>query len=288
MVRLGLHGSSESRGAPATWLLALVAIVAAAGAGVAVDAVREPDQPLLFTSFLSCSAVGALLGWWLAAASDPSPVHRVASAIASLIAWRVAYFPLLVIGGWLGSVGEWLGAMAGVGSFVYPTFLGVLVAAHLAASWVAAAALASPEHAVSRPRAPLSHRLQHPPRVLLLGAGALALPVAALVSFSKPADWVWFGDGPWRERREIPPISAPAQNPYAKILREYDLALAPRVLAHNAMATYPLVPEGPWGSAMKPIATSRDRVDEHYLAYLAAHPRLHDAGAPGSPSVGSP
>ena len=57
-----------------------------------------------------------------------------------------------------------------------------------------------------------------------------------------------------------------------------------RVLALNAYVTYPLVPEGPWGSAKKgtlealalenPVATSQQRIDEHYLAYLAAHRRL--------------
>jgi hypothetical protein len=68
------------------------------------------------------------------------------------------------------------------------------------------------------------------------------------------------------------------------ILREQELSLPSCALAWNALVTYPLVPESPWGAAMKgtlealalanPVATSRDRVDEHYLAYLAAHRRL--------------
>jgi hypothetical protein len=32
----------------------------------------------------------------------------------------------------------------------------------------------------------------------------------------------------------------------------------------------------------KPIATSQDRIDEHYLAYLAAHARLHPERAEAS------
>jgi hypothetical protein len=120
--------------------------------------------------------------------------------------------------------------------------------------------------------------------------GAAALPVAGMVSFSKPSDRVWFGDRPWSEPRAIPAIHDPEQNPYALILREHELSLPSKVLAVNALVTYPLVPEGPWGSAMKgtlealalahPVATSQDRIDEHYLAYLAAHARLRDPAAP--------
>jgi hypothetical protein len=183
----------------------------------------------------------------------------------------------MVICGWQASLGEWVLHAASGRSLIYPTFLLLIFAVNLAIGWVAAAAVTVPDGDVFRP-----------PRKLLWAAAALALPVAGMVSFSKPSDLVLFGDGPWREPRPIPEIHDPETNPYAKIMREHDLALPAWVLAMNAAVTYPLVPEGPWGSAMKgtleklalekPIATSRDRLDEHYLAYLAAHRRLREDG----------
>jgi hypothetical protein len=61
------------------------------------------------------------------------------------------------------------------------------------------------------------------------------------------------------------------------------------VLAVNARLTYPLVPHSPWGRAMKgtleaealknPTATTRDRIDEHYQAWIASHARIHNPQA---------
>ena len=241
---------------------------------------------MLFWSFVSFGLGGAALGVALRARHDPNAGRRLLAAAAALVAWRVSHFPLMVICGWQASVVEWpVHALFGR-SPIYPTFLLLIFALHLVIGSIAAAAMLVPEGAAAPGRFQrLRDLLYRPPRPLVWGAAVLALPVAGMVSFSKPSDLVLVGDGPWREPRPIPPIHAPETNPYAKIMREHELALPAWVLAFNAAITYPLVPEGPWGSAMKgtlealalakPIATSRDRVDEHYLAYLAAHRRLH-------------
>jgi hypothetical protein len=260
-----------------TALLLTISAVAALAAGFWLDAQRALTQPMLFWSFFGFGAAGAVLGVWSRARLDPSWLRRGLAAAAALVAWRVSYFPLMVICGWQASVGEWVLHAAAGRSAIYPTFLLLIFAVNLAIGAIAAAAVTVPEGDAFRP-----------PRLVLIAAAALALPVAGMVSFSKPSDVVWFGDGPWREPREVPEIHDPEINPYAKIMHEHDLPLPAWVLALNAAVTYPLVPEGPWGSAMKgtleklalekPIATSRDRVDEHYLAYLAAHRRLHGGG----------
>lgn len=244
---------------------------------------------MLFWPFLLLGLAGAALGVALRLPHDGSLGRRLLAAAAALFAWRLSYFPLMVICGWQASVVEWVFHTLFGRSLIYPTFLLLIFAVNVMIAAVAAAAVLRPEGDAARGALqPLRNIVHRPPRPLLWGVALLGLPVAALVSFSRPSDLVLFGDGPWREPRAIPPIHEPETNPYARIMQEHDLALPSWVLALNAAITYPLVPEGPWGSAMKgtlealalakPIATSRDRVDEHYLAYLAAHRRLHDQG----------
>jgi hypothetical protein len=269
--------------------LALAVVVVAAAAlivGWRIDTLPAPSQPTLFWCFLGFGLAGCALGWCVRARLDPLALRQTLAAIAALVAWRLAYFPLMVICGWLASIGEWLAYAATGRSVVYPTFVLLIFALNFAIAWIAAAAVGVPRPAPPsfRPRR-LASLLREPPRLVLFGVGVAALPVAAMVSFSTPSDRVWFGDRPWPEARLLPAIHDPERNPYTIILREHELGLASKVLAFNALVTYPLVPEGPWGSAMKgtlealalakPVATSRDRIDEHYLAYLAAHARLH-------------
>jgi len=272
--------------------LVMVVALAALAAGFWLDSRVALTQPMLFWSFLPFGLAGAALGVTLRARLDRSPGRRALAAAAGLVAWRVSYFPLMVICGWQASVVEWVVHTLSGRSVIYPTFLLLIFAVNLAIGAIAAAAVTAPAGLVPSGRFQrVRHLLHRPPRPLLWAVAALALPVAGMVSFSRASDFVLFGDAPWREPRPIPEIHDPETNPYAKIMREHDLAPAPWVLAMNAAVTYPLVPEGPWGSAMKgtlealalerPLATSRDRLDEHYLAYLAAHRRLHDASDGG-------
>lgn len=270
---------------------AVIAIaLAALCTGFWLDGQRALTQPMLFWTFLVFGLAGSGLGWAFAVRNDRSLSRRLAAAGAALLAWRVAYFPLMVIAGWMASLGEWALVALGGPSVVYPSFVLGIFAMHLAIGAIAGAALAVPEGEAPRGAfQPLRALLHRPPRAPLLALGALALPVAAMVSFSKPSDLVLFGDRPWTTPRPIPPIHAPERNAYAVILREHEMGLPAKVLAFNALVTYPLVPESPWGAAMKgtlehlalenPIATSQERVDEHYLAYLAAHRRLHPRSA---------
>jgi hypothetical protein len=267
-----------------------IAIAVSAGgaliAGWRVDARESLTQSVLFWHFLTLGLLGGALGWALQARHERSALRKLVGALAALAVWRVAYFPLMVICGWLASVGEWLAFHALGRSVIYPTFLSLILAMNLVIAWIATAAFTNAQPDPGR--GALARLLRQPPQKPLWGVGALALPVAAMVTFSKPSDLVPFGDRPWKEVRPIPEIHDPKRNPYEIILREREMELPAQVLAFNAYVTYPLVPEGPWGSAMKgtlealalenPVATSQERIDEHYLAYLAAHARLHPRG----------
>ncbi|MCA8916117.1 MAG: hypothetical protein KDB90_11955 [Planctomycetes bacterium] len=263
--------------------------VAAIVRGFWLDAQPAITQPQLFWSFLLLGLGGSLLGWRLGMRHDSHLGRNVLALFGALLSWRLSYFPLMVVSGWKASLGEFALYSIGVTTMVYPTFLLVMFAQNLAIGAVAAAAVAVPQG-----EAPAEGRLLKirkllfaPPRRLLWIVGCLALPVAFLTSFSWSSDYVLFGDAPWSEPRALPEVAEPKHNPYADVLGTYwdRLSLGSKVLALNARLTYPLVPESPWGKAMKgtleaetranPLASSRERVDEHYLAYLAAHSAMH-------------
>lgn len=268
---------------------ALIALTCVAW-GFKLDAQVTITQPDLFWSLLVSGLSGSLLGWRVAMRNDSNPLRNLIGLVGSLVAWRVSYFPFMVLAGWKASLVEFTVWNTAGTNVVYPAFLFFMFIQHAGVGFIGAAAVASPQNAPpDKGRLLWVRRLFHkPPRKLLWALAVVALPVAAMVSFSTADDFVLFNDGPNSELA-TPPISQPESNPYDQIIAEHDMSLPAWVLAKNAAMTYPLVPESPWGSAIKgtlekltlarPVATTRDRVDEHYQAYMAAHPRLHDKDA---------
>jgi hypothetical protein len=265
---------------------AAAAALAAVITGFWLDAQAELQQPMLFWPFVIFGLAGTTLGLGFGMRNDPHVGRNLLASFGALLAWRFSYFPFMVVAGWKGTLGEAVfHELAGI-SVVYPFFIFFLFAQNLAIGAVAAAAIANPQGEALPGRFINLRKLLHkPPRMLLWAVAVVALPIAGLVSFSTADDLVLFNDGPWHEEIEAPPIQEPQVNPYAVIMEEHDLPPGPWMLAINARLTYPLVPASPWGSAMKgtlealtlanPQATTRDRIDEHYLAYMAAHRRLH-------------
>lgn len=266
--------------------LAAATVLAAVVTGFWLDSQAEIRQPMLFWPLLFFGLAGAAFGLAFGTRNDRNLLRGFIAALGVLIAWRCSYFPFMVVAGWKGSLGE--AAVHGLTgtSVVYPFFLFFLFAQNLGVAIIASAAVASPQGEPSQGRFQFLRNIVHrPPRKLLWLIAVFALPVAGMVSFSTRQDFVLFNDVPWKEHVEPPPIQEPQVNPYSVIIKEHELSIPAWVLAVNALITYPLVPESPWGAAMKgtlevmalenPQATSRDRIDEHYLAYMAAHRRLH-------------
>lgn len=280
----------QVKGNPAKWPLIVAGVFAliAVVRGFLLDARPEVTQPELFWSFLTLGLAGALLGAGLGLRHERKNWRLVLGTVGALIAWRVSYFPLMVVSGWKASIVEWLTFNTIGVTFIYPTFLLLLFAQNFVIGAIAGAAVAVP------PEAPefqgrlgrLRKLIYAPPRKALWALATVALPIAFLTSFSDAEDYVLFADSPWRESRELPPIGAIERNAYVEILNEHAGEMGPGslVLAGNAAVTYPLVPESPWGAAMKgtleqesranPMASSTDRLNEHYLAYMAAHQRI--------------
>ncbi|MCC7509661.1 MAG: hypothetical protein IT464_09825 [Planctomycetes bacterium] len=279
---------------PIEYILAAGGVLAALAVvrGFWLDSRKAITQPQLFWSFLFFSLGGSLLGWRLAMRNDPDVLRNVIGLVGSLVAWRFSYFPFMVVAGWKASLFEWGTHRVIRRSIIYPVFLFFIMAQHAGVGFIGAAAIAIAQTPVPDWGLPawIQQLIHQPPRELLWALGAVALPVAGLVSFSTKRDLRVFNDAPARDLPKVP-IGEPKINPYAKIMREHKLSLPSWVLAVNARVTYPLVPHSPWGRAMKgtleetalanPRATTRDRVDEHYQSWIASHARIHepDAGA---------
>lgn len=275
----------------AVWLgVAVVIALAAAGYGFYVDSRPVLTQPDLFWPFVILSLAGTLVGGRIALRNDRNPLRNVIGMIGSLVAWRVSYFPFMVVAGWKGSLGEAVCWELFGTSVVYPFFLFFTFAQHAGTGFIGAAAVAKAQ-SIAPTQGPVLffRKLFHqPPRKLLWALACVALPVAGMVSFSTTDDFVLFNDGPAPEMAKVQ-IAEPEVNPYAVIMNEHDLSVPAWVLAVNARLTYPLVPHSPWGRAMKgtleaealknPTATTRDRIDEHYQAWIASHARIHNPQA---------
>jgi hypothetical protein len=271
-------------------LAAAIIAVAAVIWGFRVDARESITQPQLFWPFLTFGLLGSLLGWRVAMRNDPNVLRNIIGLVGSLVAWRVSYFPFMVVAGWKASLGEWVTWTFAETSIIYPTFLFFMFAQHAGVGFIGAAAVGSPQ-SPAPDKGPLLffRRLFHkPPRKALWALACVALPVAGMVSFSTSKDFHWLNDAPDPDMPAVA-IHEPQVNAYGVIMKEHDLAPAPWVLAVNAWLTYPLVPHTPWGSAMagtlerlaldNPLASTRDRIDEHYQAWIASHARIHDPKA---------
>ena len=283
--------SLPSEGSLKPLLIAAAVITAAAVAwGFRVDGQQSITQPQLFWPFVTFGLFGSLTGWRIAMRNDPHVLRNIIGLVGSLVAWRVSYFPFMVVAGWKASLGEFVTWNLFETSVVYPTFFLFMFVQHAGVGFIGAAAVASPQSpAPDNGRLLYLRRLFHkPPRTALWALACVALPVAVMVSFSTARDFRLLNDAPTTDM-PVAEIHEPKVNPYAVIMEEHDLAPAPWVLAVNARATYPLVPHSPWATAMagtlerltldNPVASTRDRIDEHYQAWIASHARIHDPNA---------
>jgi hypothetical protein len=235
--------------------------------GLALDR-TQPDLPQawLFASLQVASLAGAAAGAGLVWRRFPGPGARALLVAAAALAWRLSFFPIMVFSGHLAAIAEWIEVHGPpLPLAVWPVFLVALFALHGTAA-VAVSFLVRPFHPA------------------LTGLVAGAFTVATLISCSTAADLTPLPDRVWSLGEAVPPVAAPAANPYLPELGRPGRNLAQRALVLAAGLTYPTIPESPWAAGVKgtleelfrsnPRGSSGDRVAEHYLAYHAAHHRI--------------
>ena len=239
-------------------------------AGIWLDQMPVLDQTPLFIIFQVISLLGviAMLLWWLNRI-NASIVMVILMAIAALIAWRVSYFPIMVFAGWIATLGEQLQVLVfknSTSTIIYPVFLLAMYAMHSLTVWAAGAVIT------------LRHK-----KFLVLTLPAFA--IAVMVSFSTASDFKILPDYQTNLDQPLPTIKTPKANPYLTALSDEAYTIPQRVFIFSAGSIYALIPHSPWSKAVKgtieeafrmqPHSTTTNRILEHYLAYHAAHNRIH-------------
>ena len=108
-----------------------------------------------------------------------------------------------------------------------------------------------------------------------------------MISFSTKDDLTLFPGGNWSGNMTLPEIQFPKQNPYLFENRTQETNPAQKIVAIAGAMLYPLIPNSPWALASKgvleqayrdnPAGSSRDRLADHYAAFLAAHKYVRKA-----------
>lgn len=256
-------------------LLAGVAVLAVClvAAGVWLDAAFPLPQTALWASLHAASLGGAALAFAALRARFPGGA-ALGLAAAQLVAWRLAYFPIMVFSGHVASIVEWLLLVVGLPVLVYPVFLVSVATLHGAAGALAGFAL-------------------RPPLPALRWAAVLAFGMASLVSVTKAPDLHPLPDRFWSLSDPSPPPVAAVGNPYLPALIGPGYFPTQRVMLVAAGLTYATIPPSPWATTVKsvleadfranPRGSTADRVREHYLAYHSAHPYLGCRGFEACP-----
>jgi len=248
--------------------IALAAILLAAAlvlAGNAIDSMRPLRQLPLWSGIQLASIGGVSLGLAMFRQLSLRSGSLLALVLAGILAWRFAYFPIMVFSGHVASIGEWLLLAFDLPVAIYPTFLLSIAGIHAAAA--AAAGM-----------------LFWPPRPRIRLAVAAAFLVAASVSFNQLEDLTWFPDPVTRLDTAIPPMQVETGNPYLPAFTGPGYLPNQRVVLLAAGLTYETIPPSPWATTVKavleglfhadPFVSSAARVREHYTAYHASHAQI--------------
>ena len=192
----------------------------------------------------------------------------IAMIALSLIVWRIAYFPVLVLAGYLATLGESIAITLFDKSVVYP-FLLLSIALMNAFSMLIAGSFLY--QLFNRKRDQIEKQLEGSKlstsklstsklstfRFTSLNSitAIISIPLVVLaigVSFTQPADWHAIPDTSILDDKPLPTASLPEINPYAIAFEKQGLSWKHQVLFKAAEITYDLIPDDTrWSQIVK-------------------------------------
>ncbi len=206
-------------------------------------------------------------------------------SLLALLLCRITYFPIMVLAGYLATLGESLALTLFDMSVVYP-FLLLSVALMNALSLLVAATVLFLVFLLFR-SGEKNNRIINKWSSLSLISISIPLAVLAIgVSFTQPADWHAIPDTTYLDDKPLPAASLPEINPYSTALDKQGLSWQHKVLFKSAEITYDLIPNNTqWSQVVKgtlesefvktKVISTAFCTKVHLRAFMTAQPYLN-------------
>jgi hypothetical protein len=241
--------------------LLLLMLLAVFGMSVEMNPAAQAWQ--LFTGFhLAGLAAMACVSLW-GLKKLPTKAKRYGFVILQLLAFRIAYFPIVVFSATVACYSE-------------------LFLQHFPLDWpvkifpvlFVSAALMFAAIAVVLFWA-LQGKAGFYALIVVLGIPAL------LISFADKQDLTFLPDNNWADIQPLPMVSQPQANPYLSGVTSTQISAGKKMIGLAGSVLYDFIPNAPWAQAVQgtleqefinhPDGNSHNQLTDHYAAFLAAH-----------------
>jgi len=206
-------------------------------------------------------------------------------SLLALLLWRITYFPIMVLAGYLATLGESLTLTLFDISVVYP-FLLLSVALMNAFSLLVAATVLFLVFLLFSSSPKNNEVINKWSSLSLISISAPLAVLAIGVSFTQPADWHAIPDTTYLDGKPLPAASLPEINPYSTALDKQGLSWQHKVLFKSAQITYDLIPNNTqWSQVVKgtlesefvktKVISTAFCTKVHLRAFMTAQPYLN-------------
>lgn len=246
--------------------------------GVYLDAQAELSQAMLTTAFYTASLLGILSVSLFFMIKRGVLWRSVLSILLAFIIWRISFFPIMVLAGFMTTWGEFISMTLFSKSVIYPFLLIFVAMMNAVALWLAEISTGL----IIQPTKKASSSWKWSVPSLLITTLPLGV-LAMMISFTHPVDWHSIPNTSFIDNKPLPRATLPEINPYGTALEADSLSLSHKILFKAAAITYDWIPEGTqWSQVVKGVLekeflTTSDVSTSfcskiHYRAFMTAQP----------------
>ncbi len=241
--------------------LVLLTLLAIFGISIEISPVAQAWQLFTGLHFAGLAAMVWMSLWGLK--KLPTKGKRYGFMILQLLAFRIAYFPIVVFSATVACYSELL-LQQFFGNWpitIFPAFFVSAALLFAMISWILYLALNGKT---------IVYAL-----LIVLGVPAL------LISFADTKDLTFLPDNNWADINPLPPVSFPQANPYLSGLTSTNASAGQKMISLAGSVLYDFIPKAPWSQMVQgileqefrnhPDGNSHDQLTDHYAAFLGAH-----------------
>ncbi len=243
--------------------LPLILLILLAIFGISIEICPAAQAWQLFTGFhLAGLAAMVWMSLW-GLKQLPTKGKRYGFIILQLLAFRIAYFPIVVFSATVACYSELL-LQQFFGNWpitIFPAFFVSAALLFAMIGWILFLALNG--------------------KTVLYGLLIVLGMPALLISFADTKDLTFLPDNNWLDIKPLPPVSLPQENPYLSGLTSENGSAGQKMIGLAGRVLYDFIPKAPWSQMVQgileqefrnhPDGNSHDQLTDHYAAFLAAH-----------------